>query len=59
MIVVRNVKLENATTTHIFGMMDVNVHLNVKLIAGIGSSARMIAKMNAKVLSLKNSQKLN
>ena len=52
---VRNVTLENVTTTLAYWPMDVDVNASVKIskIAGIGSCARIIAKMNVKVLSAK------
>ena len=55
--VLKNATLGNVTTTKIFMMKDVNVNLNVKLNAGIGSCARIIAKMNVKALNLHNVQK--
>ena len=50
---VRNVTLENVTTTLLYWTMDVDVNTSVKIskIVGIGRFARIIAKMNVKVLS--------
>ena len=55
-----DVTLKNVTTIKKYMMMDhVNVILNVKMIAGIGSCVRIIVKMNAKVMSLRNVQRKN
>ena len=58
--VVRNVTLENVTTTILYWAMDVNVNPSVKIskIVGIGSFARIIAKMNVTVLSAKMNVKV-
>ena len=55
-----DVTLQNVTTIKKYMMMDhVNVILNVKMIVGIGSCVRIIVKMNAKVMSLRNVQRKN